>query len=57
MARLRSGQFTSATVAGTVTEPHDWPLEQSAERSLRPWYFRATGHLMARPETTRNPPG
>jgi hypothetical protein len=30
----------------TVTEPHDWPLEQPAERSLRPWYFRATGRLM-----------
>jgi hypothetical protein len=30
----------------TVPEPHDWPLEQSAEGSLRPWYLRATGHLM-----------
>ena len=30
----------------TVTEPHDWPWEQSAEGSLRPWYFRATGYLM-----------
>jgi hypothetical protein len=30
----------------TVTEPHDWPLEQPAEGTLRPWYFRATGHLM-----------
>jgi hypothetical protein len=29
-----------------VTEPHDWPLEQSAEGTLRPWYFRATGYLM-----------
>ena len=29
-----------------MTEPHDWPLEQSAEGSLRPWYFRATGYLM-----------
>ena len=36
-----------------MTEPHDWPLEQSAEGSLRPWYFRATGYLMVlfrRPE-------
>jgi len=30
----------------TVTEPHDWPLEQPAEGTLRPWYFRATGYLM-----------
>jgi hypothetical protein len=30
----------------TVTEPHDWPLDRPSERSLRPWYFRATGHLM-----------
>jgi hypothetical protein len=30
----------------TVTEPHNWPLEQPAEGTLRPWYFRATGHLM-----------
>jgi hypothetical protein len=30
----------------TVTERHDWPLEQPAEGTLRPWYFRATGYLM-----------
>ena len=30
----------------TVTEPHDWPLEQSAEGTLRPWYLTATGDLM-----------
>jgi hypothetical protein len=30
----------------TVTEPHDWPLEQPAAGTLRPWYFRATGYLM-----------
>jgi hypothetical protein len=29
-----------------VTEPHDWPLEQPAEGTLRPWYLTATGHLM-----------
>jgi hypothetical protein len=29
----------------TVTEPHDWPLEQPAERTLRPWYLTATGYL------------
>jgi hypothetical protein len=29
-----------------VTESHDWPLEQPVERSLRPWYLMATGHLM-----------
>ena len=29
-----------------MTEPHDWPLEQPAEGTLRPWYFRATGYLM-----------
>jgi hypothetical protein len=30
----------------TVTEPHDWPLEQPTAGTLRSWYFRATGHLM-----------
>ena len=29
-----------------MTESHDWPLEQSAEGTLRPWYLMATGHLM-----------
>jgi hypothetical protein len=29
-----------------VTEPHNWPFEQPAEGSLRPWYLTATGHLM-----------
>ena len=29
-----------------VAEPHDWPLEQSAEGTLRPWYLTATGYLM-----------
>jgi hypothetical protein len=29
-----------------VTEPHDWPLEQPAEGTLRPWYLTATGYLM-----------
>jgi hypothetical protein len=29
-----------------MPEPHDWPLEQSAEGSLRPWYLKATGYLM-----------
>ena len=29
-----------------MTEPPDWPLEQPAEGTLRPWYFRATGYLM-----------
>ena len=29
-----------------MPEPHDWPLEQSAEGSLRPWYLTATGYLM-----------
>jgi len=29
-----------------VTEPHDWPLEQSAEGTLRPWYLTATGYLV-----------
>ena len=29
-----------------VTEPHDWPLEKSAEGTLRPWYLTATGYLM-----------
>jgi hypothetical protein len=29
-----------------VTEPHNWPFEQPAEGTLRPWYSRATGYLM-----------
>jgi hypothetical protein len=29
-----------------VTEPHNWPLEQSAEGTLRPWYLTATGYLV-----------
>ena len=29
-----------------MTEPHDWPFEQPAVGTLRPWYFRATGYLM-----------
>ena len=28
----------------TVTEPHDWPLEQPAEGTLRPWY---SGHRLS----------
>jgi hypothetical protein len=29
-----------------MTESHDWPFEQSAEGSLRPWYLTATGYLV-----------
>jgi hypothetical protein len=29
----------------TVTEPQDWPFEQPAEGTLRPWYLTATGYL------------
>jgi len=29
-----------------VTEPHNWPFEQPAEGTLRPWYLTATGFLM-----------
>jgi hypothetical protein len=29
-----------------VTQPHDWPFEQPAQGTLRPWYSRATGYLM-----------
>ena len=28
-----------------MTEPPDWPLEQPAEGTLRPWYLTATGYL------------
>jgi hypothetical protein len=28
-----------------VTEPHDWPAEQSAEGGLRPWHAIAAGYL------------
>jgi len=30
-----------------VTEPRDWPFEQPAEGTLRPWYLMATGYLVA----------
>jgi hypothetical protein len=29
-----------------VTEPPDWPLEQPAEGTLRPWYLTAAGYLV-----------
>jgi hypothetical protein len=29
-----------------VTEPHDWPFEQPAGGSVRPWYLTATGYLV-----------
>ena len=29
-----------------MTEPRDWPLEQPAKGTLRPWYLTATGYLM-----------
>ena len=29
-----------------MTEPHNWPFEQPAEGTLRPWYLTATGFLM-----------
>jgi hypothetical protein len=28
-----------------MTEPHDWPFEQSARGTLRPWYLTAAGYL------------
>jgi len=28
-----------------VAEPHDWPLEQPAKGTVRPWYVTATGYL------------
>jgi hypothetical protein len=30
-----------------VTQPQDWPFEQPAEGTLRPWYLTATGYLEA----------
>jgi hypothetical protein len=30
-----------------LTEPQDWPFEQPAEGTLRPWYLTATGYLVA----------
>jgi hypothetical protein len=29
-----------------VTESHDWPFEQPAKGTLRPWYFSAAGYLV-----------
>jgi hypothetical protein len=28
-----------------MTEPHDWPFEQPAKGTLRPWYLTAAGYL------------
>ncbi len=28
-----------------MTQPQDWPFEQPAEGTLRPWYLTATGYL------------
>jgi hypothetical protein len=28
-----------------VTEPHNWPIENLARGSLRPWFFSAEGYL------------
>lgn len=28
-----------------MTEPHDWPFEQPARGTLRPWYVTAAGYL------------
>ena len=28
-----------------MTEPHDWPFEQPAGGTLRPWYVTASGYL------------
>jgi histidinol-phosphate/aromatic aminotransferase/cobyric acid decarboxylase-like protein len=28
-----------------MAEPHDWPFEQPARGTLRPWYLTAAGYL------------
>ncbi len=28
-----------------MTEPHDWPFEQPAKGTVRPWYLTAAGYL------------
>jgi hypothetical protein len=28
-----------------MTEPHDWPFEQPAKGTLRPWHYTAVGYL------------
>jgi hypothetical protein len=28
-----------------MTEPRDWPFEQPASGTLRPWYLTAAGYL------------
>jgi hypothetical protein len=30
-----------------MTEPHDWPAEQSARGTVRPWHYTAAGYLAA----------
>jgi hypothetical protein len=30
-----------------VTEPKDWPAEQSARGTLRPWHYTTIGYLAA----------
>jgi hypothetical protein len=42
----RCPEWTPCTEVIAVTEPHDWPFEQPADGTLRPWYLTATGYLM-----------
>ena len=30
-----------------MTEPHDWPAEQSARGTVRPWHYTTVGYLAA----------
>ena len=52
----RCSEWTLCAEVIAVTEPHDWPFEQPAEGTLRPWYLTATGYLMvlfSHPEEAR----
>jgi hypothetical protein len=46
-ARNASPSPLPSTEVITVTQPKDWPFEQPADGTLRPWYLTATGYLVA----------
>lgn len=44
-AELSSRSLLLRRGAVGMPEPHDWPFEQPARGSLRPWYLTAAGYL------------
>ncbi|HYY79656.1 MAG TPA: hypothetical protein VFD04_10795 [Actinomycetes bacterium] len=41
----RPERFPAVAGVVSVTQPHDWPFEQPAKGTLRPWYYTAAGYL------------